>query len=94
MLAEIGRELHVVLEFVLEEDEAVERLIGRAVEEGRTDDDPDVIRHRFVVWREQTLPLSAYYDSGGKLVSIDAAESVESVYETIDRQLRPGGGCA
>ncbi len=90
MLADIGRSLHVVLEFVLDEEEAVERLIGRAVDEGRTDDDPDVIRHRFVVWREQTLPLTEYYRGGGKLVALDAAKTVDEVYEAIDKHLRVG----
>ena len=90
MLIEIGRSLHVVLEFVLDEDEAVKRLVRRAEEEGRTDDDPDVIRHRFVVWREQTLPLTRYYEEGGKLVSLDAAEPVESVFRAIELQLSPG----
>ena len=91
MLAEIGRALHVVLEFVLEEDEAVERLMGRAVDEGRKDDDPDVIRRRFVVWREQTLPLSDYYADGGKLVTIHAAQPVDEVYDAIDVHLGRDG---
>lgn len=90
MLEEIGRSLHVVLEFVLEEQEAVDRLVGRAVEEGRIDDDPEVIRHRFTVWREQTLPLSEYYESGRRLVSVDAAQPVGEVYETIEQYLRDG----
>ena len=90
MLTEIGRELHVVLEFVLDEEEAVRRLIGRSVEEGRTDDDPGVIRHRFVVWREQTLPLTEYYTAGGKLVSLDAAQPVDEVYAAINAHLVPG----
>lgn len=88
MLGEIGRSLSVVLEFVLDEQEAVDRLVGRAVEEGRTDDDPEIIRHRFVVWREQTLPLTEHYAGSGKLVSVDAAQPVDEVYETIDRHLR------
>ena len=90
MLDEIGRGLHVVLEFVLEEQEAADRLVGRAVEEGRIDDDPEVIRHRFTVWREQTLPLSEYYARGGKLVSIDAAQPVDEVYVTIGQYLGDG----
>jgi adenylate kinase len=88
MLADIGRSLAMVLEFELEEDEAVDRLMGRAVEEGRTDDDPDVIRHRFVVWREQTLPLTEYYTKQGVRVSLAAERSVDEVYEVIAAELQ------
>ena len=88
MLDDIGRSLAMVLEFELEEDEAVDRLMGRAVEEGRTDDDPDVIRHRFVVWREQTLPLTEYYTRQGVRVALDADQSVDEVYEVITAELQ------
>jgi adenylate kinase len=88
MLDDIGRSLAMVLEFELEEDEAVDRLMGRAVEEGRTDDDPDVIRHRFVVWREQTLPLTEYYTKQGVRVPLEAGRSVDDVYEVITAELQ------
>ena len=88
MLDDIGRSLAMVLEFELEEDEAVDRLMGRAAEEGRTDDDPDVIRHRFVVWREQTLPLTEYYTRQGVRVALDADQSVDEVYEVITAELQ------
>lgn len=88
MLDVIGRSLAVVFEFQINEDEAVERLLGRAVDEGRIDDDPDVIRHRFVVWREQTLPLSEYYRGKGVLVTIDADQPVDDVHGVIGAELR------
>jgi adenylate kinase len=88
MLDDIGRSLAMVLEFELGEDEAVDRLMGRAVEEGRTDDDPDVIRHRFVVWREQTLPLTEYYTKQGVCVPLEAGRSVDDVYEVITAELQ------
>ena len=87
MLKEIGRSLHAVFEFSLDEDEAVERLVGRGFDEGRADDNPEVIRHRFTVWREQTLPLTEYYKQSGKLVVVDAAQSVDEVYVSIKRHL-------
>lgn len=84
MLADIGRRLTVVLDFELDEEEAVLRLAGRAEEEGRTDDDPDVIRRRLNVWRESTLPLTAYYRGRGVLASVDAAHSVDDVYAAVE----------
>jgi adenylate kinase len=87
MLGQIGRTLSAVLEFQLDEDEAVRRLLGRARDEGRSDDTPDVVRNRMRVYREQTEPLVAYYLAQGTLVGIDAAGSIEHVGAEIERVL-------
>lgn len=87
MLAEIGRALACVLELQLPEEEAVRRLLGRALEEGRSDDTPEVIRRRLQVYREQTEPLAAYYLGRGILVGIDAAGTVAQVAAAIEEVL-------
>lgn len=87
MLREIGRRLAVVLELQLDEEEAVRRLLGRAREEGRSDDTPDVVRNRMRVYREQTEPLVAYYLAEGTLVGVDATGSIEHVAAEIERVL-------
>jgi adenylate kinase len=87
LLAGLGRSIVRVLEFQLDEDEAVRRLLGRAAAEGRTDDTPEVIRNRFAVYRERTLPLSEYYGARGLLVTIDAAGSVGDVEAAITAAL-------
>ena len=72
-----------MLEFQLDPDEAVDRLLGRAEIEGRSDDTPEAIRNRMRVYREQTEPLVAYYLARGIVVGIDAAGSPEAVYGRI-----------
>src|SRR5688572_5457764 len=57
MLDEIDRGIVCVLEFQLDPDEAVDRLLGRAEIEGRSDDTPEAIRNRMGVYRDQTEPL-------------------------------------
>jgi adenylate kinase len=87
MLTGIGRRLSCVLEFQLDEDDAVSRLLGRAAEEGRTDDTPEVIRNRMQVYREKTEPLTAYYLGRGILVGVDAGGTVDEVRAEIERVL-------
>jgi adenylate kinase len=87
MLAEIDRELAVVLRFELPEEVAVERLVGRAREQGRADDTPDVIRHRLEVFRAKTEPVVRYYRDTGLLVDIDADRAVEDVLADVQRAL-------
>jgi adenylate kinase len=83
-LAELGQELRRVLELVVEEDELVRRLSGRRMlVDGqmvqRDDDRPETVRHRLEVYREQTAPLSGFYESEGLLTRIDAVGEVEEV---------------
>jgi adenylate kinase len=87
LLRELGRGLSIVLELQLPEDVAVERLLGRARAEGRSDDTPDVIRNRLRVYREQSLPVSEYYRARGILVGVPAERSIDAVYADVERAL-------
>ena len=87
LLAELGRPLEIVLELELAEDTAVERMLGRAAEQGRADDTPEVIKNRFEVYRRQTEPLSNYYRSTGILVAIDSSPGMDEVFSEIERVL-------
>jgi adenylate kinase len=88
LLSELDRgELTAVLDFELPEDVAVQRLLGRATVEGRSDDTLDKIRHRLDVYHEKTEPLIEYYRSRGLLVPIDAGRPVEEVFSQVQQVL-------
>jgi adenylate kinase len=83
-LSEFGHALDCVLELVVDEEELVRRLSGRRMlVDGqmvqRDDDRPETVRHRLHVYREQTAPLSGFYESEGLLRPIDAIGEVEEV---------------
>lgn len=86
-----GQALDVVVELVADPDVVVERLRKRAVEQGRSDDDEAVVRHRLEVYREQTEPLIDLYENRGVLVKIDAIGSVDEVTERITAALAERG---
>ncbi|TQL48913.1 adenylate kinase [Homoserinimonas aerilata] len=75
--------LDVVVELVADPDVVVERLRKRAIEQGRSDDDENVVRHRLDVYREQTEPLIDIYDARGILIKIDAIGAVDDVTARI-----------
>ncbi|HEY5479194.1 MAG TPA: adenylate kinase [Gaiellaceae bacterium] len=87
LLTELGRPLEIVLELELAEETAVERMLGRAAEQSRADDTPEVIKNRFAVYRRQTEPLSNYYRSTGILVAIDSSPGMDEVFAEIERVL-------
>jgi len=88
LLEEIDRgELSVVLNFQLPDEVAVQRLLGRAAEQGRSDDTPKKIQHRLAVYHEQTEPLVGYYRNKGILVGIHADRSVDEVFSEVQQVL-------
>lgn len=91
MLAEIDRVLSAVLLFDLPEEVAVERLLGRAREQGRSDDTPEVIRHRLEVFHAKTKPVVDYYRSKGLLVDIRAERPVDEVLAEVQQVLAAAG---
>jgi len=87
MLAEIGRGLDAVLFFDLSDELAVERIRGRALDEGRDDDTPEAIGRRLAIYHEQTEPVVERYRATGKLVPLHAARSIEEVSTEIEAAL-------
>src|SRR5437764_1030720 len=87
LLAELGRPLAAVLEFLIPDEVAIERLLGRAAEEARTDDTPEGIARRLDIYHRETEPLSEYYRATGKLVGIHAERTVDEVWEEIQQAL-------
>jgi adenylate kinase len=87
MLGEIGRELDAVLFFDISDEVSVERLRGRAKEEGREDDTPEAIARRLAIYHEQTEPVVERYRATGKLVPLHAERSIEQVANEIAEAL-------
>jgi adenylate kinase len=87
MLAEIGHTLDAVLFFDLSDEIAMERIHGRAVDEGREDDAPEVIARRLAIYHEQTEPVVERYRATGKLVPLHAERTIGEVAAEIDQAL-------
>jgi adenylate kinase len=84
-LARDGRPLDVVLRLVIDDEEAVQRLLGRSEIEGRSDDTEDVIRNRLNEYHTKTEPLEFFYAERGSLRDVDG---VGEIGEVTDRALQ------
>jgi adenylate kinase len=87
MLREIGRELTIIFELRLSDDGCIARLLRRAQLEGRTDDTPEVVKHRLELYHQQTEPLIEHYRATGNLVVIHAERSIPEVFSEIQAAL-------
>jgi len=91
MLDVIGRPLDVVLFFDLDDETATLRALGRAHEEGRADDTPEVMARRLAIYHEQTEPVVERYRAAGKLRTLAADRAIDDVFGEIEDALRQVG---
>ncbi len=83
LLSARGTRVDHAVTFNVPEPDLVQRLLGRASQEGRTDDTPEAIRKRLVVYRELTEPLIEFFQTRGILREIDGVGSVEDIAERV-----------
>lgn len=83
ILSELDQELDIVLKLTADRDELVQRLLGRAKKEGRSDDTEQVIRHRLDVYEAETAVVVELYDRRGIVREVDGLGTVDAVTERI-----------
>ncbi len=81
-----------VVTFEVPDDELIDRMLGRAEEQGRSDDTPEAIRKRLEVYRKQTAPLIEFYERKGIVTEVVAVGTVEDVTARA-RSRRPESLC-
>lgn len=87
LLAEFGAEMSAAVLLEVPEDELVRRLVSRAEEEGRADDNEGTVRKRMEVYRDSTRPLLDFYASRDLLVRVDGVGDVDAVTDRIREAL-------
>lgn len=83
VLGEAGVGLDAVVELTADTDELASRLLGRAAEQGRSDDTESVIRRRLEVYADQTAPLVGLYEGRGLLVRVDGLGTIDDVTQRL-----------
>ncbi len=83
LLAEVGATITAAVQLRVDEDELVRRLLGRARDEGRSDDHEETIRTRMKVFERETAPLIDYYHQRGRLRCVNGLGSVDEVFGRI-----------
>lgn len=83
ILMEQGHKLDAVVQLTADSEELIRRLLGRAAQQGRADDNADVIRRRLAVYEEQTAPLIDIYAARGLVLMINGLGEIDEVTERI-----------
>ncbi len=83
LLARLQQPVERAVQLDVDNELLIARLAGRALAEGRADDNPESVRNRLHVYDEQTAPVIEYYRHQEKLTAIDGVGSMEEVFERI-----------
>jgi adenylate kinase len=88
LLSAKNTSIATVLFLEVNQQELIERLIGRAKTSGRLDDaDPDIQKRRQDVYRNETLPVAGYYQNFGKVERVDGEGSVEEIFARLCKNI-------
>ncbi len=88
LLAKIGQPLDAVVQLDVATDLLVQRIAGRAAEQGRADDNPESVRNRLNVYNEQTAPVVDFYAGRGTLVRVDGVGELDEVEARIHKAIK------
>lgn len=83
LLAKSDEKLDVVLQLTADDAELVHRLLGRAKETGRSDDNEAVIRHRLDLYHEQTEAIVSKYAHRQILSRVDGIGDIDEVTDRV-----------
>ncbi|MCH8226883.1 MAG: adenylate kinase [Proteobacteria bacterium] len=78
-----GQAMDEALHIDVDAELLLQRIAGRAAEEGRSDDAEEVVRKRLRIYAEQTAPVVEYYTAKGVLSRVLGEGSVEEVFQRI-----------
>ncbi len=88
ILAEGGQCLDVVLQLTADDEELISRLLGRAKETGRSDDNEAVIRHRLDLYHGQTEAVVAKYAERGTLTRVDGIGGIDEITDRVMQAIK------
>ncbi len=79
---------YICVNFNLSREKAIERIQKRAIEQWRMDDaNENTINKRLDTFYSETLPVIQSFESDGKVITIDADQWIEEIYNDMFNKL-------
>ncbi len=83
LLKEINSSISVMITLDVNEDELIARLLKRCEEEGRSDDNLEVIKNRIKVYNDVTCQVCDYYEKTNRYKSVSGTGSIEEIFDRL-----------
>jgi adenylate kinase len=92
MLNKVDKQIAVLVDLKVDNDELINRLLHRGETSGRCDDNLEIIKKRLEVYEVKTAPVSDFYKNKNKYAAIDGIGSVDEIFgrisEVIDSKIQ------
>ena len=83
-----GSETSLVLCLEVDEEELIRRLVHRGKTSERSDDSDEAVqRKRQEVYKNETLPVAAYYAKSKKVVNVNGLGEIDEVFSRLTAQI-------
>lgn len=79
--------LSKILILDISDEECTKRLLQRAREQDRSDDNAAVIKRRLQEYHQKTLPLLEFYQGSDKLIKVNGTGTTQEVFERINQHV-------
>lgn len=93
MIRKRNRNISMLLDLTVAEEELVGRLLKRGETSGRSDDNLETIKQRLEVYHEKTAPVNDYYKKQNKYTAINGSGSIDDIFarvcEAIEKVYEP-----
>jgi adenylate kinase len=83
MMKKLNKEISVLIDLKVDENELINRLITRGQTSGRSDDNLATIQKRLDVYHCQTEPVNEFYKNLNKYISINGIGTIDEIFERI-----------
>ncbi len=90
LLGRLGQPFDYAVQLDVPTELLVERIAGRAADQGRADDTPESVRTRLQIYNDQTAPVIDYYRQHGQLTLVAGVGSLDEVFTRILEAIKPG----
>lgn len=78
---------YLIIHYELSKGKAIERLLKRASIEARKDDTPAAMEKRISIFLNETMPIIKHFEALGKVITIDADDTIENIYNATKKIL-------
>ena len=85
MLKNLNKEISVLVDLKVSENELVDRLIIRGKTSGRSDDNMETIKKRLDVYHKLTEPVNDFYKNRDKYTPIDGMGTIDEIFGRISQ---------
>jgi adenylate kinase len=83
LLARIRQPVDKAVQLDVDESAILRRISLRGAAEGRADDNPESVRTRLQVYRDQTAPVIEHFEGQGKLARVEGEGSIDEIAERL-----------